>query len=421
MDRALPIARSTGNHFHEVRLQLVRAFAHRNSGNLTESQRVAEEAVRVAKGNRQEAIAAVGLSDLGAAYLQGGKPAEAERYLEQSLSFAPSAQADFTEARAALQWAALHVQYKRPARATPFLNIANIALPFFRSGGHHREAVQGSLLQGSIETRETEYQAAEATLREAVERGKGLQDRDNFGLAHAYLAGLLQQTGRLPEAVDALTRALELFGDLRGGYLAAHTISSRAFFHALLGKYVRAQADLAEAEKWAARLQGNPAQVRAMVAMTEAEVAFQQGRWAEALRHARQSRAAHGDEEVTQQAAPVEALSDWHLRHAAGAAATARNVVAALEKSGGSAHAVAMARLRLAEAMPAPAEAAAARTFFESHRNWEAVWRCWRALGGGIEHGPAQQAALTELRRAWPDQVFATYLARPDFGGVKLP
>ncbi len=404
--RGLTIAASTGDRFHEIRLQLVQALAYRNVGEVDRSKEIAERAVLMAVESKMDATAAVGLLDLGNAYVQRDEPAPAERYFKEGLQTARNGHADFSEARASLALGSLYVQYNRPVEAMPQIERA---LPYFRDGGHKRESMQGLLLLGAARTRLAQYDAAERTLRDAVKLGEELRDRENHGLARSYLGGMLAQTGRWPEAITESTRALELFGDLRGGYRAAHTLGSRARVLTQLGRFDEARADIVEASKWAERAEGNQAQVKARLALTEAEIGYIHGRCVETAALARKAGAMHGGAEEDWRASFLTALCAAR----SGSPTQARALIADAERSGNS-YRAALGRLEFAEATGIAAEAAVALLFFEPQRNWEATWRCRRAMGGGVEHGPAQKTALDELRRTWPANSLAAYFARPD-------
>lgn len=407
-DKGIAIAASNGNAFHETRLRLVQAWVYRNLGDMAKSQEIAGQAVRFAMERRLDGVAAVGLIDLGGAYQLAGKPDLAEKYFQQGLEAARAGRADYNEARATLSLGSLHVQMDRPAQALPYLERA---LPFFRDGGHVRETMQSLLLMGSLQTQLLKYGEAERTLGEAARRAAALPDREGEGQALSFTSNLYFQTGRWPEADAAVTRAIALFGDLRGGYRAAHALSTRARYRTHLGQFDLAQADLAEAAKWTQRTQGDQSQVKARLALVEAEMAYIQGRWAEALSAARRAAGLQkADAEESRYAALLAGLC---VAQVGGGAAAARKAIADLDTAG-SAHLAARGRLWLAEAVTAPDEAAAALRFFEPLKNWEAVWRCRRALGAGAENVAAQKAAMDELRRAWPAASQAAYFARPD-------
>lgn len=410
-ERGLAIAASTGSHFHEVRLRLSQALGLRNIGELNRSRELAEAAVKTAMEQKMEATASVGLLDLGNAYLLRSEPEPAERYFQQGLDAARRGHADFSEARAALSLASLYVQYNRPSEAMPRIEQA---LPFFRAGGYKRETMQGLLLLGGAQTRLAQYEVAERTLREAVQQGKDLRDREQQGLAHGYLSGVLDRTGRWPEAIAESTRALELFGDLKGGYRAAHLLSSRARIWVQLGNFDGARADIAEAAKWAGRATGNQAQVKARLALAEAELAYLHGRWNEAAAGAKKAAVLQAGGQEDRQAALLTALCATRSGSAA-AAATAVHAAIKASEDAGDFYEAALGRLWLAEAIRDTGAANAALQFFEPRQNWEAVWRCRRAMGGGVEHRPAQNTALAELRRTWPAETLGAYLARPDF------
>ncbi|MEZ5404276.1 MAG: protein kinase [Bryobacteraceae bacterium] len=405
--RGLAIAESTGNRYSQIRLRLVQALAYRNAGDLARSREVAEQAVRTAAEYRMDATAAVGLLDLGNAHLLRDEREAAERYFLQGLQAARTGRADFSEARAGLSLASLYVQYGRPAKA---LAQIDRALPYFRDGGHQRETMQGLLLLGGVQTQLAHYDEARRTLQEALERGEQLGDREQHGLAYGFMAAVLTETGQWPAAVTAQSRALELFGDLRGGYRAAHILASRARVRGWLGQFPEARSDMAEARRWADRAPGNQAQVRANLTLAESEMAYMQGDWKAAAVAARRAGAVHGDGNEDRQAALIEALATFRN---GGREADVRRAIAAFDHEGG-AYWAARGRLLFAEASGDRAAAGEALQFFEPRQNWEAIWRCRRAMGGGVEHGPAQRAALEELRRSWGAEGVAGYVGRPD-------
>jgi len=406
-ERGLAIAASTGNSFHEIRLQLARALAYRNAGDVNRSKVIAEEAVQTAVERGMDGTAAVGLLDLGNAYLLRDEPEAAERYFQQGLAAARTGRADFSAARAALSLGSLYVQYDRPVEALAHIERA---LPFFRGGGHRREAMQGLLLRGGAQTHLARFEEAERTLKDAVKSGEELRDREQHGLARGYLSAVYDRTGRWPEAVKEASGALELFGDLRGGYRAAHVLASRARMWTQLGQFDKAQADIVEGGKWAERAAGNQAQVKALLTLASAEIAYIHGRWAEASGLARKSAALRGGEAEVRQAELFAGLCAARQ----GSATAARTAIAAMDSAGDS-YWAARGRLLLAEATGSAAEAGEALRFFEPQRNWDAVWRCRRAMGGGVAHGPAAKAAFEELRRHWPPEAFRGYIERPDF------
>ncbi|MCC6539143.1 MAG: protein kinase [Bryobacterales bacterium] len=398
--KGIAIASSNGNVFHEARLRLVQAWVHRNLGEVAKSEEIAAGAVKFATEHRLDGVAAVGLIDLGGAYQLAGKPELAEKYFQQGLEAARAGRADYSEARATLSLGSLHVQHNRPEAALPYLERA---LPFFRNGGHVRETMQALLLLGGAQTARAKYGEAESALGEATRRAAELRDRTGEGQALSFTAMLYFLTGRWPEANDSATRAIGLVGEARGGYHAAHTLSSRARYRAHLGQFDLARADLQEAGQWAQRAPGDQSQLKARLVLVEAEIASMRGDWAACVAGAR--RAAGMDAEERGYALLVAGVC---AARSGGGPVAARKAIADLDAAG-EVHLAARGRLWLAEAVNAPGEAAEALRFFEPARNWEAIWRCRRAMGGGAEN-----AALDELRRAWPAGSQTAYFARPD-------
>lgn len=414
IERGRQIAVSTSDFHHELRLRLAEASVHRALGDTGRSLDLARQAVKIAAERGMDAVAAVGSVDMGSAYLIRDQPKEAEEQFQRGLEFAVRGDDDYTEARAALSLGSLRVQYNHADEAIPWIERS---LKFFREAGRNKEAMQALLLLGGARTGSARYKEAEEVLREALRLAEQLRDREQQGLSHWYLGEVLEQTGRWPGADAEYSRALEFVGDLRGGYHTAQVLPMRARLRAQLGRFDDAAADIREGLKWAAKISGAQNQVKSRLALAEAEMAYIRSQWGEARAHAERAAGLRGGDAESGQAALLAALTRIRSGDNAGAGAA----VAAIERLDVGKHefVAARARLWLAEAMQARGldgvpHATRALAFFEARENHEAMWRCRRALGSGVEHVSASQAALSELKRSWPADAAAAYLGRPD-------
>jgi len=419
INRAIPLASSTGDLYHEIRLQLALALAYRNQGDTAKSSEVAEQAAKTAVDNRMDTPAAVGLLDLGAAYQLRGEPESAKRYFLQGLDFATRARALFTQARAQLSLGSLSLQYGQPLDVAQYVQPA---LTFFRGSGNRREAMQSLLVLGGAQESLAQFQEAEKTLRDAIQMAEQIHDAENTGLAHSFLASVYQKTGRWAESMTEKNQALSLFGEMRRGYRAANTLAERGKLWAEMGRFQEASADLAQARARLEKLDGKQAQLRARLALGEAEIAYYQTHWAQALQWARKAAALDGGDDENSEAAVLTGLALLRTGSIAdGRAGCDRAIRQSQEKS--QPYLAAWGRLLLAQALhenrsakEADAEAQEALAFFGPRHVWEAVWRCQEILAAE----DAARAALAELKRSWPADMVQPYLERPDLKKLAL-
>ncbi len=416
IDRAMPIAASTGDLSHQIRLRLALALAYRNTGEIAKSRDAAELAAQIATDNRMDATAAVGLLDLGNAYLLGGEPEPSERYFRQGLELATRSRALFSEARGHFSLASLYAQYDRPLEAIPQIQAA---LKFFLGSGYRRESMQPLLLLGGVQEDLGHFDEAEKVLQQAIQLADQIHDTENSGSARLNLSSVFAKAGRWPESMAEKNSALNMFGEARGGYRAAYLLVARGRLWAQMGRFREAAADLADARSHIERLEGKQAQLHARLALGESEIAQYQARWSESLRMARKAAGWNGGTAENLEAGILSGLAMIHLgSQKEGAAACERLIRISQERS--QVFLAASAELSLAEALwgaklyrQAIPWAQSAMAFFAPRRVWEAAWR-GHAILPGPDHIVAREAALAELKKLWPAELVRSYLDRPD-------
>jgi tetratricopeptide (TPR) repeat protein len=419
INRAIPLASSTGDLYHAIRLQLALALAYRNQGETAKSREIAERAVKIAVDNRMDTPAAIGLVDLGAAYQLRSEPEPAKRHFLQGLEFANRGRALFTQARARFSLGALSLQYGQPLEVSKYVQPA---LVFFRSTGYRREAMQSLLVLGGAQESLAQFEDAEKTLRDAIQVAEQIHDAENTALAHSFLGSVWEKTGRWPESIAEKNQALSIFGEMRGGYRAANTLAERGRLWARMGRFPQASVDLAQARARLEKLEGKQAQLRVRLALGEAEIAYYRTHWAQALRWAREAGALDGGADENSEAEVLTGLA--MLRTGSiqeGLAACDRATRQSQEKS--QPYLAAWGRLLLAQALrengsmkEAAAEAQEALAFFAPRHIWEAAWRCQKILA----EDDAARAALAELKRSWSEDMVRPYLERPDLKKLAL-
>jgi tetratricopeptide (TPR) repeat protein len=420
--RAMALAVSTGDVYHQLRLQLVLALAYRNTGRTAQSKDIAERGIKMAIDNRMDAVAAIGLLDLGNAYLLRGEPEPAKSYYEQGLDLATRSRARFSEARAHFSLGMLYLQYDRPLEVSQQVQPA---LTFFRTAGYRKEWLQALLVLGGSQESLANFNSAENTLRGAIRLAEQIDDAEQAGLAHLYLGSVLAKTGHWPESLTERNQALHIFGDMRGGYRAAHTLAARGRLLAQMGRFEEASADLAQARARVEKLEGKQAQLRARLELGNAEIAYFKTRWWQAIDFARLAVALNGGTDENVQAAVLTGLAMIRTGSIREGLAVCDRAIRQIEEKSRP-YQVAESRLLLAHALwetgevdEASSLAREALALFEPRQIWEPVWRCRRMLASADDLRAAR-IALDELKRSWPEEMVGSYLGRPDLKKLAL-
>jgi eukaryotic-like serine/threonine-protein kinase len=411
LERAAVLARSTGDLNHQIRLRLAHSLALQMTGDVPGARQDAAEAIEMAARARAEHSAAVGLLDLGNTYFASGEPQAAEQYFKQGLSFARESKSRFSEARALLSLASLCVQFNRAGEAAGYIQEA---LPFYRDRGYRLESTQALLLLGGAQASGGEHAAGETSLREAIRVAAQIQNRELEGTARSYLGSLYFASGNWSASLAELAQALELNRNARGGAPAATYLIGQARVYAALNRPAEARQSLDAARTHLAKLDGAQKVRRTSFQLAEAELAYYQRRWADALRFANdavQTGGALGDRLA---AAGIAGAAHIRLgRGAEGGARCDKAVSEAAQLPGVAAE----IRLLQAEALAATGHRAAARIPAEAARAFLAakavapgLARARRILDGAA----ASQDTFGSFRSSWSEPSAATFLQRPD-------
>lgn len=418
IEHGMKVAETTGSQYYLVRLQLALALAYRNAGQVQPSQTVAEQAVKTALENRMDSTAAIGLIDLGSAYLLRGEPLPAERYFRQGLEFAQRGRALFSEARAKLSLGSLTLEYDRPTEAQKW---AESSLPFFHQAGFRREEMQNLLVLGGAQNTLAKFEEAEPALQKALQLAEQIHDKEQAGIIHAYLGEGFVGSGKWPAAIAEQDKALNLYGEMRGGYRAAFAYVFRARIWARLGRFGNAESDLKAANSRIAKLEGEQAQLKARLALGQTELAYFRTDWAQALERAHLALTANGGSGENLEASLWSGLAKIRLGNpGAGIASCEKALAESREKNheysaGADRQFLAEALLSAGSRGPAREYARQALEFFEAHQCWEGCWRS-RAVIQTVDQkdDPLAPDAVAKLRQTWPAEFVMPYANRPD-------
>jgi tetratricopeptide (TPR) repeat protein len=422
IQRGARMAELTGGQYYNIRLQLALALAYRNAGSIQDSQTAAQQALDIAVANRMDSTAAIGLIDLGTAYFLRGEPAPAEAYYLRGLSAAQRGRSGFSEARAELSLASLCLEYDRPLETVKW---AESSAGFFHKAGFRREEMQNLIVLGGAKNTLAQFDEAETILRGALRLAEELGDKEQNGVVHAYLAEGLANSGRLPEAVAEQTRALALYGEMRGGYRAAFGYSLRARILARMGRFQQAADDLSSAEVRIRKLEGSQAQLKSRAKLARAEIAYYQGHWTEAAARAREATALNGGEGENAEALMWAGLALIRQGSVQKGLTMCQSAIKA-DSDKFRNYNSGQERQFLAEALESAGlhtesqrYAQEALQFFTDHRSPEGAWRSAAILSVAFRpRDRVIQDAFKSLKTSWTDDELQTYLQRTDLKPV---
>jgi tetratricopeptide (TPR) repeat protein len=418
IEAAISVARTVGNRYQEIRLQQLQGTAVRALGDVDRAAALAQQAIDAAITENMDNLAAVGLVDLGNAFLVRGDLKSAEPVFHRALDLARRGKVRRYEARALASLGSLCEQDRRPAEAKQFINSV---LPFYRQAGYRREFVQASLLLGGVLEQLAEYEQGVRTLREALSSAVELQDSQIEVQVRERLADNLRRLGGLPEALAEYEKAVALLGS---GPRSAGARLACAELYWQLGRRRDAErfvSDVGELLK-----KGQNQQLLSRLVAKRAEIALSQDRLGEAGAFLRQALSAvNRGGEAEPELSLIQALVLIRTGRPTEGGELSASVVEKLEKAelAGSA---ASARLSTAEAWMAAGNRSqalhtsrAALDFFEPRSILESAWRghavaAWAAEDRANAHMASGRSALNQLRSRWPAGAVDTYLQRPD-------
>ncbi len=404
--KALSAATVTGNDQQQVKLLLLSSNSHLDGGHPAEALDDANRAIAIARAAGIENLVSRGLIDLGNALFIKGNTADATRTIQEALDIARRNREKRSEARALVNLGSIRIQTGNAAEGW---RDVQSALAYYRQGSFRNEAAIALILLGRASRDKGDYDGARRAFSETLSTMQPAGPSQPLALAQEGLASLEEFQDRWPQALRMFEDARRIFQEIGNASGVANNEANVALMHARLGhKEIAVSPQAAEA---------NPVSALQIILLQER---FSEARAkAEALLKSADA----SDLETRRGAGLVLGLALARSGSGAQGMAACRK---ALEMAHAAANpaSVADAMLASAEAAIAAGERAAAmgygtgaRTFFESAKKPESLWRSGLLLmrSGGADPIIAVQAAaaLAELKSSWPAEDFRSYLNRP--------
>jgi tetratricopeptide (TPR) repeat protein len=405
--KAMSAASVTGNQQQQIKLLLLSSNGYLDAGQTAQALDDASRAIAIARAAGIENLASRGLIDLGNALFVKGRTAEALRTMQEALDIARRNREKRSEARALVNLGSIRIQTGDTAQGWQDVQAA---LVYYRQGSFRNEAAIALILLGRAARDKGDYGEARRAFAETLATMKPAGPSLPLALAQEGLASLEELQDRWPQALRMFEEAQHAFEAIGNSTGTATNAMNVALMHAMLGQKDGGgpTPEAANADHVSA-LQIILMQERFVEARAKAEALLQSAD-ASDLETRRGANLALGLA-LGRSGAGARGLEAcrkaFDLAHAAG-------------KPGGEADAL----LGLAEAASAAGDRVAAagyadraRSYFESARKPESLWRACviRLRSGPPDAAVAAQAAaaLGELKASWPAEDFRSYLDRP--------
>jgi hypothetical protein len=427
-EKALEIARATGDEYHQIRALLIMSFLSYKSGDTEGGQQQAQQAIDLARRAGIDVLAASGLVDIGNALFEKGDNAGAEPYLRNAIEAAKRFQAVRVQARAEL---ALGQVLEREGRAEEALAVAKRAVDDFQEVGDKNNAATAATPVSRMLRNQGDYPAAANLFRQQLQLAEQVKDEGSVALAAQGLGTVLLLQEQYPAALASFDRSAAVSHAIANQTQEGYSIASRADALWRLGMYREAGLALKDAEALAQRLGGNKS-LLANVYGSRADMDLSQQRFKKAEEDLRML-------DSSGKSAATEANAKRRLGLIRAATGDAREGRALCEESIQQAQraqnvslrknaelALAEAKLKIGDASGARTLAANLAEYFATKGQNESELRAL-ALAAAASRGADRagytegaKTALEKLRQSLGAEAFKGFASRPDIRAILL-
>ncbi|HYR74665.1 MAG TPA: tetratricopeptide repeat protein [Pyrinomonadaceae bacterium] len=429
LEQAREMAKVVNSGYQQIRILFQLSNVALKEGKTDQAEQYARDAIELAQANQMETLIARGSIDLGYTYYLRGDYANAERNFQQGLEFAKRFGARQNEARAQLSLASLYMQRGEADKA---LLYEEQALNFYQSGGYRTETNQAMNLRGRAYRQKGDYQSALQSLQDQLKFAEQTDDKAQIAAALTSIGYLLLDQERYAEALQHFDQSYEINKSLNNQLNIGYALMNRGATRWRLGRYADARADLDQATTIAKRDDSSFKELQAYVGLIDAQIAFSERRFSDAITKSEQSLDLAGVQNkiATVRGELLIGLSQSLSGQAGKGRDTCQKAVD-IAPAIGDPLLLARARLALAEAMlvsgdarQALSTAQQAQAFFATAGLPESEWRAWLIEGlasrklGDQSNAKAYLARASELlsslRQKWGAEVYDSYVQRTD-------
>jgi serine/threonine protein kinase/Tfp pilus assembly protein PilF len=429
LQRALEMARTTGNESQQIYAMLDMSQLFFLKGDTTKAQQYASDGTEFSQQRGLENLAASSLVSLGRSYQARGEYLEAEKYYKQALDFARRSKGRLREAISLLNLGNLYIQQLRTDEG---LTLLNQALEFFQQGNYYRyiSYTLGGIARGK--RRKGDYEVALKSLQQKLQIDEQAGDQVEIAYSNGEIGAVLAEMERYTEALENYKKSYAINKSLDNTLQMMYNLHNRGNLLWRLGDYGGAREALGTALEAASQPKIRDRLLTAATYLSYAEMALSERRFQEAINKAREALDA-----TASQYASVAITATYTRCLGEALSGAAREGKASCEdalqmaQSAGDTTLISKATLALAEALyesgdkdGAIEKALRAQESFARAGQQESEWRAWliaaRASRGKGDEVAAQQqmakaaAILNRLKQKWGAEAFKQYMTRPD-------
>ncbi|MFN7933644.1 MAG: protein kinase [Bryobacteraceae bacterium] len=256
LDRAKALAETSPNPLLSIRVALERSLTLRLQGNMTEAQRHAAEAIRMAGQHGLDTLSLQALFAAGNIHLKRYELEEGRSQFQRALEIAERFRNEEAIARAQLSLGSVLVRQGKPDEA---IQAVQAGLPFYERAGQVRNVANGYLLMGQALLVKGDFVQAEEVFEKELDRARERKDVEREALVLENVATARAELGKLPQALQHYKAVAELHriaGKKRSLFYGLANVSD---MQSRLGWAREAGETLDEARKLANELESQPA------------------------------------------------------------------------------------------------------------------------------------------------------------------
>lgn len=235
--QAYDLARAAGSEAQQVLSLLQLGSVSIAEGDTQQAQRLAGEAVELARKRGMQFITMRGLVDIGRAFFHRGAPDDlinAEKYFGQALDYALMYKDRRNEARARFQLASFRLKLGRTDEG---LADAENALEFYVQGGYKNEAWDALRLIGRAKRDKGDLDEALRTFVEQLELAKQMDMPLRVADAHEEIGRVLEFKEDYPQALSHFDESYKVISETTDREGLGYLLMSRGRMLWQLGQY----------------------------------------------------------------------------------------------------------------------------------------------------------------------------------------
>ncbi|MBD0369961.1 MAG: tetratricopeptide repeat protein [Pyrinomonadaceae bacterium] len=429
LQRALEMARTTGNESQQIYAALDISRVLSRQGQIVKAQEYASDAVEFAQQRGLENLATSGLINLGLVYQERSEYGEAEKYFKQALEFSRRNKAHLREAISRLNLGGLYIQQSRADDGLPLIQQA---LAFFQQGNYLRLIGPCLTNIARANRQKGDYEAALEALQQKQKLDEQANSQSDLAFTYGEIGAVLAEQENLPEALNYYEKSYLIYKQQNSGLNLNYNLINRANLFWRLGRYDKAREALSTAFAVVSQPDSYNKSLVAETYLNYAQMALSERRFPEAIARAKQTLDAAGT-----QYASFAITAKYTLCLAEVYSGMKREGLGACEEAvtmaarSGDDGLLSRAMMAQAEAQSESGDGASAlnnvmrvQPKLSRAGQQESEWRAWLVASRasqrqGDENAAEQQLQraaqlLSQLKQKWGTEGFQFYAERPD-------